>query len=812
MNRRDRRAQSGAALGPPAAKEFAQALAAHQAGRLEQASRGYEALLRKDPRHIGALHMLGALRHQAGRYDEAADLIGRAAGLKPDDPAILGDLGALMRLLGRSTDALTAYEAAARLRPAAPESAFNLGNALADLGRADEAREQFEEALRRRPAYVEALNNLGNLLLSQGDLVGAAARLRQAAKLRPDLPEPLNNLGNLLIDLGDLSGAVAQYRQALRFRPDYPDALRNLAAALARQGKPAEAVAALEKLLALHPGDRRAALARAAILIDQGAAEDALPVLLTALAEAPWPMVKSAFARCMGRIESAPPALAEPLTRALAEGWGSPRQLAVAAIRVLKADPAIQEALARVEAAWPQRLTGDALMDPAGWDRLAENALLQSLLETGVVGDVALERLFTCLRASFALDPGASVTPLRLSIARQCFINDYAYDLADAEQEAVDSLRAKIEAAITSGASIAPNWIAVYAAYRPLIGLNGAASLLERPDLSPVEALLRQQIREPLEERRLAAGLPALTVVRDGVSQQVRQQYEESPYPRWVALGPADPPIALSVALRRRFPGGPYQAPAKDPSILVGLVAGGGTGHHPIQTARRYVGLQLTVIDLSLASLGYAARKAAELGLYNITFAQADILELSGMEDRFDLIESVGVLHHLADPMAGWRRLAAALKPGGVMRIGLYSELARRGVVAGRALIAELGLAPTDRDIRAFRQRVMAAPEGDPIRGPMRLDDFYSLSECRDLLFHVQEHRFTIPQIAAALEALGLVFVGFEVEPGVEAAFHALNPAPGDRYDLARWATFEEAHPDCFIGMYQFFAQKRGGA
>lgn len=790
-------------------KEFNQALASHQAGRLEQAGKGYEALLRREPGHVGALHMLGVLHHQAGRYAEAADLIGQAAALKPEDPALQGDLGALLRLLNRPEEALAAYEAAAGLKPDAPESAFNLGNALADLGRSQEAKAQFEEALRRRPAYVEALNNLGNLLLSLGDLTGAAQRLRQAVKLRPDLPEPLNNLGNLLIDLGDLPGAVAQYRQALRFRPDYPDALRNLGSALARQGRPAEALAPLERLLAQNPGDRQAALARAAILIDQGAADDALPILLAQLKEAPSPVAKAAFARCMGRIERAPPDLVEPLTRALAEGWGSPRQLAAAAIRALKEDPTISAALARVAAAWPQRLTGETLLDPAGWEQLEENALLLILLETGVIGDVRLERLFTCLRASFSLDPGAAVSPLRLSLARQCFINDYAYELCESEQATIDSLRAAIDAAIASGAAIPPGWIAVYGAYQPLICLEGGALLLERPDLEPVATLLRQQIREPLEERRLAAQLPALTAVRDGVSQQVRQQYEESPYPRWVSLGPAEPPISLSVALRRRFPGGPYRPPAENASGLVGLVAGGGTGHHPIQTARRYAGLQLTVIDLSLASLGYAARKAAELDLRNISFAQADILELSGMEDRFDLIESVGVLHHLLDPMAGWRRLVAALKPGGVMRIGLYSELARRGVVAGRALIAELGLAPTDRDIRAFRQRVMAAPEGDPIRGPMRLDDFFSLSECRDLLFHVQEHRFTIPQIAAALEELGLVFLGFEVEPGVEAVFHALNPGPTDRYDLTRWAAFEEAHPACFIGMYQFFAQKR---
>jgi len=50
---------------------------------------------------------------------------------------------------------------------------------------------------------------------------------------------------------------------------------------------------------------------------------------------------------------------------------------------------------------------------------------------------------------------------------------------------------------------------------------------------------------------------------------------------------------------------------------------------------------------------------------------------------------------------------------------------------------------------------VMAADPGDPLREAMRLDDFFSLSECRDLLFHVQEHRFTIPQSGDALDALG---------------------------------------------------------
>ena len=76
----------------------------------------------------------------------------------------------------------------------------------------------------------------------------------------------------------------------------------------------------------------------------------------------------------------------------------------------------------------------------------------------------------------------------------------------------------------------------------------------------------------------------------------------------------------------------------------------------------------------------------------NIDYAQADILQLGAIGRTFDLIQSAGVLHHLADPWAGWRVLLSLLRPGGVMRIGLYSETARRGVVAARAFIAQRGL------------------------------------------------------------------------------------------------------------------------
>ena len=70
-----------------------------------------------------------------------------------------------------------------------------------------------------------------------------------------------------------------------------------------------------------------------------------------------------------------------------------------------------------------------------------------------------------------------------------------------------------------------------------------------------------------------------------------------------------------------------------------------------------------------------------ELGLENLEYLHADILHLHQLGQKFDIIESAGVLHHMDEPMAGWRVLTDLLKPGGLMKIGLYSQSARQQIV-----------------------------------------------------------------------------------------------------------------------------------
>ena len=160
------------------------------------------------------------------------------------------------------------------------------------------------------------------------------------------------------------------------------------------------------------------------------------------------------------------------------------------------------------------------------------------------------------------------------------------------------------------------------------------------------------------------------------------------------------------------------------------------------------------------------------------------------------------------EPIAGWRVLKDILKPGGLMKIGLYSNLARKHIVDIREEIELLKVGKSEHDIRNFR---MLLTESNEVSHQLltKSNDFFSLSMLRDLIFHVQEHRFTLPQIKNCLNKLGLKFCGFENEnKDVISNFRTFHGKEVDIYDLALWHQYEENNPRTFSGMYQFWCQK----
>ncbi len=286
--------------------------------------------------------------------------------------------------------------------------------------------------------------------------------------------------------------------------------------------------------------------------------------------------------------------------------------------------------------------------------------------------------------------------------------------------------------------------------------------------------------------------IETLSVPQGQISKTVRDQYEANPYPRWTScdVWPAQHD--------------PHKKPYNH------LIAGCGTGYATCLTAIHSPQAQITAIDLSLTSLSYAKRKAEELGLSNIQFYQADILNLKKLDKKFAVIECSGVLHHMHDPEQGWQCLLEKLNPDGKMHIGLYSEIGRYDVIAARQLIAEKEFKPTHADIIAARQEIMTLPPDHPASGVTQRHDFYSTSSCRDLIFHVQEHCYTLEKLAQTLDKLNLVFEKFSfVNDFAEMAYRKKFPDDASMTNLENWAQFEKENPRTFRGMYQFWCSKK---
>ena len=829
----------------------------HQCGRLAEAEAGYRQILQAAPRHADALHLLGIVAQQRGNTEDAVRLIDSAIKAKPTQPVYYSNLGNILREQGRSVEATTLYRQALALQADLADVHFSLAAALKDQGRLDEAAQSYCRAVSLKPGYAEAYcnlgtvfkeqgrfdqagasyaqalslqadfaevhYNLGNLLREQGSLARAGASYALALALKPDFAAVYCNLGTVLKDQGKLPEAATAYAQALLLKPDYADAHCNLGNVQRDQGQLDEAVASYRQALWLQPALLEAGNNLGNALRQLGQFDEAISVLLGALRRAENVDTKIAFAQGIKglRLTGANPDIRTAVTRALTEAWIRPAELLTPAMSLIRLDPDIGESIARAQSAWPRRLPAQELFGAQGLPALASELLLHSLLHSTPIRDLDFERFLTLARHALleaALDETGtmatgdaasnSLTEDSLSfycaLARQCFINEYVFALTDDEADKVERLRSRLIEALASRSPVPVLTLVAVAAYFPLHSLPQAHELQRLVWPDAVAAVLLQQLQEPAEEWQRRARMPRLTPIGGSVSLQVQEQYEENPYPRWVKAPLGDKPKSVDVFLHHNFPASRFQAYGECSGVDI-LIAGCGTGQHAIKTAQQFSGARLLAIDLSLTSLCYAKRMTDALGLKNIEYAQADIMELGALGRSFDIIESVGVLHHLADPVAGWRVLLDLLRPGGFMDIGLYSALARRQIVVARRHIAERGYAATAADIRRCRQDLMTLGGHEEL---LSFGDFFAMSDCRDLLFHVQEQRYTLPQLKDILQTLGLGLVGFRLEASVARQYAERFGSDPTRTDLDHWHQFETEHPRTFAAMYQFWVQK----
>jgi hypothetical protein len=86
--------------------------------------------------------------------------------------------------------------------------------------------------------------------------------------------------------------------------------------------------------------------------------------------------------------------------------------------------------------------------------------------------------------------------------------------------------------------------------------------------------------------------------------------------------------------------------------------------------------------------------------------------------------------------------------------------------------------------------------------------DFYTISEFRDLVCHVNEHHLTLPEIKGFLDRNALTFRGFWLGPQHLHEFRKRFPNEPWPGRLECWQTFEEANPRTFDAMYLFWCNK----
>ncbi|WP_426954962.1 class I SAM-dependent methyltransferase [Muricoccus radiodurans] len=255
----------------------------------------------------------------------------------------------------------------------------------------------------------------------------------------------------------------------------------------------------------------------------------------------------------------------------------------------------------------------------------------------------------------------------------------------------------------------------------------------------------------------------------DRTDAQLAAQYEALPYP---ARDPRDEAKRLVVGSPSHLLEVDHwvfgaRRPASRP--LRALIAGGGTGDGAIMLAQQMAWRarpgDVTWLDRSSAARAVAEKRAAARHLTNLRFVEGSILDLPDPAlGRFDYIDCCGVLHHLPDPAAGLKGLAASLEPGGGMGIMVYAPHGRTGVYMlqdALRLLAPPDEAPAAR-VDLAKRAMRHLPETAWLRKNPWITDHLPLpqgggdSGLYDLLLNPRDVAFTVPQLASLVEGAGL--------------------------------------------------------
>lgn len=668
-------------------------------------------------------------------------------------------------------------------------------------GQLEGAERIYRNFLRDNPEHPQALAFMGTLAAQQGNFQVATELLSKAIQRNPALADPRYCRGRILAIHGQLSQAVTPF---------------SFATAL---GHP-KAGEELESLLTqLGPQDRvQSYRIRANSHYSRNQLELALQCIRDAIRTNPedisnWLIFTQFLAhiRFTRRVE---PDLLADIRDAFEIKELDHKHIAGAAISALMHG----DSIATLRTAFAQ--DGDPIdylrrgLAEGALRPLTEDSLFRKILERSLVNSPEFEHLLTGLRTAILLeyigntDHQPKLLGLISSLSQQCFLNEYIWTTTAEEGEVVRQLVGEIKGLAENNKPVPAATLAIVGAYQPLHRLPCAMWLQTQAWPEALAGTIRLQLDEPLQEQRLRTQIPSVLPVADDESEQLRLQYEESPYPRWINLPIQGDPISLEKYISRIFPT-LTEAERRQPDNPQILVAGCGTGLAPNHLAQHIKNASVVALDLSLNSLAYAQRKSCELSLDNVEYMQGDILNLGMLGRQFDHINCYGVLHHLKDIQKAWRALADCLTPNGTMQIGIYGEIAQRPLEHARLFIDQGSYGSSLDDIRKCRQDMIAQKDDTLILRLTESPSFFNMSDFRDLIFHYKKRFVTMVQLRNMIAELGLQFIGFQhSDPSINQRYLHRFPQDPAMCSLELWEQFEAEHPETFSSFYNFWVRK----
>jgi tetratricopeptide (TPR) repeat protein len=286
---------------------FKRASAALQMQNYAAAEAGFQAVLKQEPRNIGALGNLGVIYSHTQRYTQAISIYRAALKIVPNEKTLLTNLGLayikqeqyaealpIFEKLAKDASNLQAHELLAMcdlslakysqavsllipLQQAEPENAgvfYMSGVAYTRLKQKEEAHQAYIKMMNAvTPAQANFL--MGKASYETGDFEQAAEYFRKTLQIDSSFDGVHRELGKTLVSLHQDEAAIEELRKA---QPNDAEALYFLGAALS-QSKPAEAIPLLNRAKELTPDFWGPWYYLGRIALDQSRTKQAIPFL-----------------------------------------------------------------------------------------------------------------------------------------------------------------------------------------------------------------------------------------------------------------------------------------------------------------------------------------------------------------------------------------------------------------------------------------------------------------------------------------------------------------------------------------------------